>query len=344
MRVDIWRGLKEVPSDLQGSVVTIGVFDGVHRGHQALMRRAVEKARALGVSCVMVTFDPHPISVFLPGKQPTQLASIDFRLHLASEQGIDAVVIIDFTRELAGLSAEDYFTSMIVDTLHAKAVVVGENFTFGAHGSGTHDTMVELGAHYGVDIEIMPLVHDHDLCLCSSLVRDFLAKGEVERANWALGRRYAVRGEVVRGAGRGGKELGYPTANLYFPDSVALPADGVYAGWFTITDDRAIDRDISRDIDGDMVPGQRYPSAISVGTNPTFGDERRSVEAFVIDRNADLYGHHVMVEFVGHLREMVKFNGVDDLLEAMARDVSTAREILEVDEKRLQGDGSLPPA
>ncbi|WP_080794522.1 bifunctional riboflavin kinase/FAD synthetase [Corynebacterium pacaense] len=342
--MDIWCGLKEVPDDLRGSVVTIGVFDGVHRGHQTLMRRAVRKARELGVPCVMVTFDPHPISVFLPGRQPTQLAPIDYRLHLAGEQGIDAALVIDFTRELAGLSAEDYFTTMLVKTLHARAVVVGENFTFGADGSGTDETMRRLGALHGVDVEIMPLVHDQGICICSSLVREYLAHGEIERANWALGRRYAVRGEVVRGAGRGGKELGYPTANLYFPESVALPADGVYAGWFTITDDRAIDRDISRDIDGDMVPGIRYPSAISVGTNPTFGDERRSVEAFVIDRDADLYGHHVMVEFVGHLREMVRFNGVRDLLDAMARDVSKAREILGHDEKLLKADAQLPPA
>lgn len=336
--MDIWSGLDSVPADLQGSVVTIGVFDGLHRGHQSLIGEAKKQAEELGVPCVMVTFDPHPIAVFLPGKEPTRLAPLDYRLNLAAECGVDAALVIDFTKELAGLSAEEYFTTMIVDTLHARSVVVGENFTFGVNGAGTESTMRELGQKYGVNVTIAPLLHDDDQRICSTLVRDYLDQGEVERANWALGRRYAVRGEVVRGAGRGGKELGYPTANLYLPTSVALPADGVYAGWFTITDDREIDKEISRDIDGTMVPGVRYPTAISVGTNPTFGDERRSVEAFILDQEADLYGHHVMVEFVGHLRDMVKFNGVDELLDAMARDVTNARGILAKDKLLLDAD------
>lgn len=340
--MDIWRGLTEVPADLKGAVVTIGVFDGVHRGHQTLMREASKQARELGVPCVMVTFDPHPISVFLPGQQPTRLAPVDYRLTLAESEGVDATLLIDFTRELAGVSSEEYFTSMIVDALRARAVVVGENFTFGTHGAGTEATMRELGGQHGVEITIMPLFHDDDLRICSTLVRDFLAEGDVARANWALGRRYSVRGEVVRGAGRGGKELGYPTANLYLPETVALPADGVYAGWFTITDDRKIDREISRDIDGDMIPGVRYPTAVSVGTNPTFGDERRSVEAFVLDREADLYGHHVMVEFVDHLRPMVKFAGIEELLEAMSNDVTKTREILDKDKKLI--DAATTPA
>lgn len=336
--MDIWSGLDSVPADLQGSVVTIGVFDGLHRGHQSLIGEAKKQAEELGVPCVMVTFDPHPIAVFLPGKEPTRLAPLDYRLNLAAECGVDAALVIDFTKELAGLSAEEYFTTMIVDTLHACSVVVGENFTFGVNGAGTESTMRELGQKFGVNVTIAPLLHDDDQRICSTLVRDYLDQGEVERANWALGRRYAVRGEVVRGAGRGGKELGYPTANLYLPTSVALPADGVYAGWFTITDDREIDKEISRDIDGTMVPGVRYQTAISVGTNPTFGDERRSVEAFILDQEADLYGHHVMVEFVGHLRDMVKFNGVDELLDAMARDVTNARDILAKDKLLLDAD------
>lgn len=336
--MDIWSGLDSVPADLQGSVVTIGVFDGLHRGHQSLIGEAKKQAEELGVPCVMVTFDPHPIAVFLPGKEPTRLAPLDYRLNLAAECGVDAALVIDFTKELAGLSAEEYFTTMIVDTLHARSVVVGENFTFGVNGAGTESTMRELGQKFGVNVTIAPLLHDDDQRICSTLVRDYLDQGEVERANWALGRRYAVRGEVVRGAGRGGKELGYPTANLYLSTSVALPADGVYAGWFTITDDREIDKEISRDIDGTMVPGVRYQTAISVGTNPTFGDERRSVEAFILDQEADLYGHHVMVEFVGHLRDMVKFNGVDELLDAMARDVTNARDILAKDKLLLDAD------
>lgn len=204
--MDIWSGLDSVPADLQGSVVTIGVFDGLHRGHQSLIGEAKKQAEELGVPCVMVTFDPHPIAVFLPGKEPTRLAPLDYRLNLAAECGVDAALVIDFTKELAGLSAEEYFTTMIVDTLHARSVVVGENFTFGVNGAGTESTMRELGQKFGVNVTIAPLLHDDDQRICSTLVRDYLDQGEVERANWALGRRYAVRGEVVRGAGRGGKE------------------------------------------------------------------------------------------------------------------------------------------
>ena len=177
--MDIWRGLNEVPADLAGSVVTIGVFDGVHRGHQMLMQEAAKQARERGVPCVMVTFDPHPISVFLPGRQPTRLAPVDYRLTLASSLGVDAALIIDFTRELAGMSPEEYFITMLVDALHAESVVVGENFTFGTNAAGTENTMRQLGAAHGVDITILPLLHDDDLCICSTLVRGFLADGDM---------------------------------------------------------------------------------------------------------------------------------------------------------------------
>ncbi|WP_055121714.1 bifunctional riboflavin kinase/FAD synthetase [Corynebacterium oculi] len=318
--MNIWHGLATVPSDLAGSVATIGVFDGVHRGHQHLLGRAVEEARRRGVPCVMVTFDPHPVSVFLPEKTPARLTSLEERLRLAGELGVDAMLVVNFTCELAGLSPRHYFTSLLVDTLKATAVLVGENFTFGKDAAGTVDTLRELGEEYGIEPIVVGLYHDGGQRLCSSLVRRYLSEGNIEGANWALGRLFRVTGKVVHGAGRGGKELGYPTANQYFSESMALPADGVYAGWLTVVD--------SGPIKGSMVAERRYPAAISVGTNPTFGDEPRSVESFVIDQEADLYGHTATVEFVAHLRPMVKFHGVEELLEAMGQDVSRAREIL----------------
>lgn len=318
--VDIWHGLAAVPSDLAESVVTIGVFDGVHRGHQHLLRRAVAEATRRGVPCVMVTFDPHPVSVFLPERAPARLTSLEERLRLAGEQGVDAVLVVNFTCELAGLSPRHYFSSLLVDTLKAVAVLVGENFTFGRDAEGTVETLHCLCDEYGVEDIVVGLYHDRGQRLCSSLVRRYLAEGDIEGANWALGRPFRVTGKVVHGAGRGGKELGYPTANQYFPESMALPADGVYAGWLTVVD--------SGPIAGDMVAERRYPAAISVGTNPTFGDEPRSVESFVIDREANLYGHTATVEFVERLRPMVKFHGVQELLDAMGDDVKRAREIL----------------
>lgn len=303
------------------SVVTIGVFDGVHRGHQRLINTATQIAEESGLPSIMVTFDPHPKAVFAPETMPPMLTSMAERERLAAELGVDAMLIIDFTRELAGMSARDYFDEMLAKVLHARHIVVGENFTFGAGGKGTAETMRELGAAAGVEVSVVELLRDDGELICSTNIRMALSDGEISRANWALGREYALTSEVVRGAGRGGRELGYPTANQYFPDDIAVPGDGVYAGWFLVEDS-------SKPIEGDMRPGVVYPVAISVGTNPTFGDERRSVESFVIDQHADLYDHVATVFFVGKVRDMVKFDSVEELLEAMATDVETTKQIL----------------
>jgi len=318
--VIVWHGVEEIPTDLEGTVVTIGVFDGVHRGHQRLIEEAVRQAHTRGVPAVMVTFDPHPIKVFLPDRAPVLLNTVEERFRRAGELGIDAVLVIDFNRELAGLSPEDYFQTLLVDGLHARCVVVGQNFTFGRDAAGTADTMREQGMRHGVDVEIVDLLHDDGLRICSSNIRAFLADQDVARAEWALGRPFTVAGEIMRGAGRGGRELGFPTANQYFSDDVALPADGVYAGWFTVLGEDPID--------GDMEPGVAYPAAISVGKNPTFGDKERSVESFILDRDADLYGRVAEVSFVDHVRDMVKFDSVEALLEAIRADVARVREIL----------------
>lgn len=301
-------------------MVTIGVFDGVHRGHRALIEEAVKVAQSKKLPCVMVTFDPHPLSVFAPERTPVLLIPFEQRIRHAMDLGVNGVLVLDFRREMAGLSPEDYFTLLIRDKLKAKTVVVGENFTFGAYAAGTAETMRELGRKYDVDINIVDLLYDEETRICSSQIREYLAESDVKSATWALGRDFIVMGEIVHGAGRGGRELGFPTANQYFPESMALPADGVYAGWFTIRDDRPIDGNMQRDV--------AYPAAISVGTNPTFGSEPRSVESFLLDREADLYGHTAEVSFVGHVRGMVKFNSVEELTAAITADVEKVREIL----------------
>ena len=317
-------GLAEVPAGLNGPVVTIGVFDGVHRGHQKLIGHAVDRAREAGVPTVLMTFDPHPVAVFAPEYTPDVLMPLEERARLIEELGVDYMLVIDFTKELAGESPEDYFVQVIADKLHASRVVVGENFTFGAGGLGTAQTMQELGEKYGVDVDIVSLLFDGSSRVCSTSIRDALEKGDVEQASDFLGRAFSVTARVERGAGRGGRELGYPTANQYVCDNEAVPGDGVYAGWFTVLPEEG-----TGPIDGDMELGVRYPAAISVGTNPTFGDSRRSVESFVLDRDADLYGRLARVEFVAKVRDMVKFDSVDELLENMARDVATTRTLLE---------------
>lgn len=321
--MDIWYGTAEVPEGLNNSAVTIGVFDGVHRGHQKLINATVDKARAVGAKAIMVTFDPHPVSVFLPRRAPLGITTLAERFALAEQYGIDAVLVIDFTKELYGLSPEDYVQFLLEETLKASHVVVGANFTFGENAIGTSDSLMHI-CEKRMTVDVIELLDDEGVRISSTTVREYLSKGDVARANWALGRHFSVSGPVVRGAGRGGKELGFPTANQYFHDTVALPGDGVYAGWLTIIPTDA-------PVSGNMEPGVAYAAAISVGTNPTFGDEQRSVESFVLDRDADLYGHDVQVEFVDHVRNMEKFESVEKLLEVMAQDVVKTRKILAVD-------------
>lgn len=320
--MDILRGLSSVPDSFAetGTVVTIGVFDGVHRGHQLLISKAVETARELDVPCVVMTFDPHPVTIFAPERAPRALMPLDERARHIADLGVDALLVIDFREELAGLTPAEYMDDVLVSTLGAKHVLVGENFTFGRDAAGTATDMAQLGERAGVDVTIVKLLGEGEVRICSTAIRDHLSGGDVALATDFMGRPFSVIAPIERGAGRGGKELGYPTANQYASDTSAVPADGVYAGWLTIIDDG--------DIDGDMQPGVRYPAAISVGTNPTFGDARRSVESFVLDRDADLYGRMARVEFVEKVRDMLKFNSVDELLEHMARDVSRTRDIL----------------
>lgn len=321
--VDILRGLDAVPETFGepgGTVVTIGVFDGVHRGHQLLISQAVDTARELGVPSVVMTFDPHPVTVFAPGNTPAALMSLEERARHIAELGVDYLLVIDFRYELGGISPQEYVEDVLVGKLRARHVLVGENFTFGKDAAGTATTMAQLGEHLGIDVTIVRLLSDGGVKVCSTAIRDELSGGNVHTATDYMGRPFSVIAPIERGAGRGGRELGYPTANQYASDLAAIPADGVYAGWLTIIDDAPID--------GDMDPGVRYPAAISVGTNPTFGDNRRSVESFVLDRDADLYGRMARVEFVGKVRDMVKFDSVDELLEHMARDVATTRDIL----------------
>lgn len=321
----MWHGLTEIPSDLSGSVLTIGVFDGVHRGHQLLIQRAVERARELEVPAVMMTFDPHPAQVFA-SHAPQLLSSIQERASWAAEYGIDAVLVMPFTRELAALSPVSYIDDVIVGQLHAKAVVIGENFTFGYQAAGTPATLVDAGVSRGFTVDVVALLedfrHGQTHTISSSFVRRRLGMGDVLTAAWALGREYQVSETVAHGAGRGGAELGFPTANLYVPEDRALPKNGVYAGWMRI------DQDPDTPIDGDIAPGVWHPAAISVGTNPTFGDHAISVEAFILEGHADLYDRPATVRFASRIRGMDKFENADILVRRMHEDVRIAKIIL----------------
>ncbi|PVZ14421.1 bifunctional riboflavin kinase/FAD synthetase [Actinomycetospora cinnamomea] len=313
-----WRGLDGVPSGWGRCVVTIGVFDGVHRGHQQLIRRAVEYGRELGLPTVLITFDPHPASVLRPGTHPARLTSLTRRAELVAELGIDAFWVLPFTTDLARVAPDEFVHELLVDRLHAAMVVVGRNFTFGHRAAGDVAELERLGQRFGFAAEGVDLVTEpfgaatagSTVTFSSTYVRACISAGDVRAAAEALGRPHRLEGVVVRGDQRG-RELGYPTANVDCGEHAAIPADGVYACWFHHR-------------------GQACPAAVSVGTNPTFSGRVRTVEAFVLDADEDLYGARVAVDFVERLRGMDRFDSVDELIEQMDRDVERTREVLDL--------------
>ncbi|MFF2653657.1 bifunctional riboflavin kinase/FAD synthetase [Streptomyces sp. NPDC058045] len=308
-----WRGLEDIPEDWGRSVVTIGSYDGVHRGHQLIIGLAVERARELGVPSVVVTFDPHPSEVVRPGSHPPLLAPHHRRAALMAELGVDALLILPFTSEFSKLSPADFVVKVLVDKLHARTVVEGPNFRFGHKAAGDVDFLTELGRTYDYRVEVVDLYVSGEAgggeAFSSTLARRLIAEGEVAGAAEILGRPHQVEGIVVRGAQRG-RELGYPTANMETLPHSAIPADGVYAGWL-------------------HADGEVMPAAISVGTNPQFDGVDRTVEAYAIDRvGLELYGQQVAVDFLAFVRGQAKFESLEQLLEAMAGDVKRCRELI----------------
>ncbi|WP_335985864.1 bifunctional riboflavin kinase/FAD synthetase [Glycomyces sp. MUSA5-2] len=320
--METWRGIDATPEGWPASVVAIGVFDGVHRGHAALVRTAAKAAAEREARCVVVTFDPHPTAVVAPHAVPAQLASVDRRIELLESLGVDAVCVLPFTKELSQLSPEYFVRHVLVGGLHAKAVVVGENWRFGHKAAGNVETLAELGVEYG--FEVLPQTLTADTVpmdgsqasptevYSSTRVRKLVAEGDVAAAAEVLGRDFGVEGTVVHGEGRGGTALGFPTANLDVPAGMAIPADGVYAGWF-------------------CRGSQRLPAAISVGTNPTFQGSARTVEAYILDFDGDLYGEHVRLDFTARLRGQVAFTGMEPLIKQIETDVADTRRALELE-------------
>src|SRR5215469_2268402 len=310
-----WSGPLDVPDDWGRSVVTIGVFDGVHRGHQWIVARAVESAAEQGLPAVVITFDPHPDEVVRPGTHPPLLATPRRERELLAGLGVDAVLIIRFTLEFSQLGPDEFVRAVLVDRLHAARVVVGENFRFGHKAAGDVELLAELGEKYDFTTDGVPLAAENGVTFSSTGIRAKLAEGDVTGAAHDLGRPHRVEGVVVRGHMRG-RALGFPTANLETPPHTAIPADGIYAGW------------LAR-LDGEGAELERWPAAISVGTNPTFEGQDRTVEAYALDRDdLDLYGEHVAVDFAAWLRDTVKFDSVDDLVVQMHADVDKARRIV----------------
>lgn len=336
-----WRGYQSAPGGWGRSVVTIGVFDGVHRGHQATIGYAVRRARELGVPSVVLTFDPHPAEVVRPGSHPAVLTEPGHKAELIEALGVDVLCVVPFTAEFSKLPAEEFVHDVLVEHLHAALVVVGENFRFGHRAAGDLVLLRRLGRTFGFSVASAPLVggaHAGDAGVAgetslgvrdgsdgaagqgpvysSTYIRACVDAGDVAAAATALGRPHRVEGVVIRGDQRG-RQLGFPTANLLCGRYAAVPADGVYAGWL-----------VRLGAGGVAVDRAALPVAVSVGSNPTFAGRERRVEAYALDFTGDLYGERVAVDFVAHLREQRVYDSVDPLIAQIHEDVTRTREVL----------------
>jgi riboflavin kinase/FMN adenylyltransferase len=282
----------------------------VHRGHEAIIGHPVKRARDSDLHSVVVTFDPHPAEVVRPGSHPAVLTEPVRKAELIDELGVDALCVIPFTPEFSRLPAEAFVHDILVERLHAAAVVVGENFRFGHKAAGDAPLLARLGRSFGYAVEQAPLVAQGDTVFSSTYIRACVDAGDVRAAAGALGRPHGLAGVVVRGDQRG-REIGFPTANLMVHRYAAVPADGVYAAWFVRG--------------GGQPPA---PAAVSIGTNPTFSGRERRVEAYVLDFAGDLYGERVRLDFVAHLREMRRYDGLDPLVAQIREDVAQTRAVL----------------
>lgn len=292
----------------ESSVVVIGVFDGVHKGHQALLNRAEEIAD--GRPIIALTFDPHPRTVFAPDSVPPMLTTLADRVELLKIHNADQVAVMKFNEKFAAMSPEQFVEDILVKQLHVSTVIVGKNFTYGAKASGTVDTLIKSGMAHNFTVDVQDLAGGDDV-ISSSRIRNLVMEGKVEQARELLSRPHRLDGIVVHGEKRG-REIGYPTANIGKIEGQTIPADGIYAGWLTV--------------------GINYwPAAISIGTNPTFeGDRGRQVEAYALDQQGlDLYDKAASVEFGWYIRPTLRFNSLDELLVQMKKDCDEARRLTE---------------
>ncbi len=312
----IAKSIDEIIKPEQGACVTIGNFDGVHKGHQKLISTTCKKARGNGLASVVVTFDPHPLRVLVNSKTPPFITLTSQKLELIALHKPDIILPLNFTREMAALSPEEFIKQYLIDPLGMKEMVVGYDYALGKGRSGNYETIVELGKKHDYGVERLDPVIINDAVVSSSRIRDLVSEGNVWDVRPLLGRFYQVRGEVVHGMNRGGRLLGFPTANIKLEDEL-FPKKGVYA--------------IRVEVDGKVLPG-----VANIGKNPTFGNEALSVEAHILDFSSDIYGKDIRVHFIQRIRSEKKFNGLDELKERIGIDINLAREILSYPESQVR--------
>ncbi len=314
--MDIARTLQEISIDVsQGTCVTIGNFDGVHNGHRKLIRRTMEKATKLGIPGVVVTFCPHPLKVLAGAHAAPLITDYEKKLDLFDALDVDLVLMLEFTREMAAMEPENFVRDVLVRGLHMRELVVGYDYSFGKGRKGNFALLTALGATYGYSTERLDPVIIDGAIVSSTRIRDLIRAGQVWHVRSLMDRFYVIRGTVVHGMDRGGKLLGFPTANMCVRDELT-PMPGVYATWAE-------------------VDGVAYKAVTNIGTNPTFGNAETSVETFLLDFDRDIYGWELRVNFVARLRDEKKFEGLDDLVGQIHKDVELARQILDTPEACL---------
>ena len=313
--MEIIRDLAWSPTLEQGSVVTVGEYDGVHRGHRTVVTEMHRMAAERGCATAVVTFDRHPATIVRPESAPLLLCDLEHKLELLAETGVDYTLVVEFTEEQAQVKAETFAQQILVDCLQARAVIVGADFHFGKGRRGNVETLKVVGDECGYEVVGLPLVKQltgEGEVISSTSIRGALTDGDVEKAHRLLGRPFEVRGVVTPGDRRG-RTIGFPTANLPTTPDLQVPADGVYAAWYIRED------------------GTQYPAAVNIGKRPTFYDyaDRSLIEAHLIGFRGDLYGEIAKVRFVRRLRGEKKFEGIEQLQEQLGKDVADAAKCLE---------------
>jgi riboflavin kinase/FMN adenylyltransferase len=306
------NNVEDIRGTLETSCLTIGNFDGVHLGHQKLILRTLEKARKHGQSCIVVTFDPHPLRVLVGPNTPPFITLTEQKVELISKLGPEITVILPFNRELAALPPDEFVRKYLMNGLAMREMVIGYDYAFGKKRAGNYEMLKAMGEQEGFGVERIPPVLVEGAVVSSTRIRDMVQAGKVWDARRLLGRFYIVRGQVQHGRDRGGKLLGFPTANLKLTDEL-VPLTGVYAVWAVINK-------------------KPMKAVANIGFNPTFGNDAISVEIHVLDFNGDLYGQSLDVHFVQRLRAEKKFSGLDELKAQISRDAQLARTILDSSE------------
>jgi len=309
--MQIIQDIETIKEPFQSAVITIGNFDGVHIGHQALFHEVIERAEAMDGTAIAMTFEPHPIRVIKQNGYPPLITLYEQKAELIEKAGIDVLICIPFTMDFAALSARTFVEEILIERIGMKAVIVGQDYTFGNRREGNVELLKQYGDEMGFEVIVAEWIQATDADnhrISSTAIRELVTEGAMKRAGKMLGRNYQIRGTVARGRDRGGKLLGIPTANLNLQDELC-PKAGVYAVI------------VSYD-------GRRYPGVANIGYSPTFDDHVFTVEAHILDFKKDIYGEKIMIDFVERLRGEIKFSGIDELIEQIDRDIVEARKIL----------------